>query len=133
MNDMRSALVTAGIDPTAIHSELFGSLPAIQPGVVDAPPKRPHPPSVAGTGPQMTFARSGLTVKWSAHYGSILELAEACDVPARYSCRSGVCHTCETEILAGATTYVQAPLEEPRKGTTLICCAVPQEDLVVDL
>ncbi len=26
---------------------------------------------------------------------SLLELAEACDVPVRWSCRAGVCHNCE--------------------------------------
>ena len=60
--------------------------------------RRPAPP---GAGPPVSFARSGLTVPWATDYASLLELAEACDVPVRWSCRTGVCHTCETGLLSG--------------------------------
>jgi ferredoxin-NADP reductase len=134
MTDMRSALVEVGIDSARIHSELFGALPAINPGVVVAPLKPPHIPMGApGAGPAVTFARSGLTVNWSPQYGSILELAEACDVPTRFSCRSGVCHVCETGVVAGATKYLQPPLDPPTAGSVLICSAAPASDLVLDL
>ena len=135
MSDMREALLAVGLDPAHIHSELFGALPPINPGIVDgAPRKPPHPPTgTPGTGPSITFARSGLTVAWSSGYGSILELAEACDVPTRFSCRSGVCHVCVTGVVAGTTTYVQPPLEPPERGTVLICSAAPDDDVVLDL
>jgi ferredoxin-NADP reductase/MOSC domain-containing protein YiiM len=135
MTDMRDALTALGFDPARIHSELFGALPAINPGVVDTgrhPP--PHqPPGTPGTGPSITFSRSGLTVDWSKDYFSILDLAEACDVPTRFACRSGVCHVCVTGLVAGETTYVQSPLEPPEQGTVLICSAAPTTDLVLDL
>ncbi len=135
MTDMRDALTSVGFDPARIHSELFGTLPAINPGVVDpGRHKPPHPPAgKPGTGPSITFSRSGLTVNWSQDYGSILELAEACDVPTRFACRSGVCHVCVTGVVAGATIYVQSPLEPPEQGTVLICSAAPATDLVLDL
>jgi ferredoxin-NADP reductase/MOSC domain-containing protein YiiM len=135
MTDMRDALTAAGLDRTLIHSELFGALPAINPGIVDGAPRvPPHAPDgPPGTGPSITFARSGLTVNWSPDYGSLLDFAEACDVPTRYSCRSGVCHLCETGVVAGTTRYVQAPLELPGAGTVLICSAAPDSDLVLDL
>lgn len=135
MSDMRDALTAGGLDPERIHSELFGALPPINPGVVDGAPRQPPhlPEGLPGTGPPITFARSGLTVSWSPEYGSILELAEACDVPTRFSCRSGVCHLCVTGVVAGQTTYVQQPLEPPDQGTVLICSAAPETDLVLDL
>ncbi len=135
MIDMRDALTAAGLDPARIHSELFGALPPINPGIVDGGArKRPHPPAgTPGTGPSITFARSGLTVNWSADYGNILDLAEACDVPTRFSCRSGVCHVCETGVVAGTATYLQSPLEKPDDATVLICSAAPETDLVLDL
>ena len=37
----------------------------------------------------VSFARSGIAAHWKATYQNILELAEACDVPVRWSCRSG--------------------------------------------
>ncbi len=117
MADMRSALIAVGFDPESVHSELFGALPAINPGVVGALARPPHPPAgTPGTGPAITFARSGLTVNWSSQYGSILDIAEACDVPTRFSCRSGVCHMCATSVVAGTTTYVQPPLELPSRA-----------------
>lgn len=135
MSDMRDALVAAGLDAGHIHSELFGALPAINPGVVDGGPHTPpHPPAgTPGTGPSITFARSGLTVNWSGGYASILELAEACDVPTRFSCRSGVCHVCVTGVVAGTTAYAQQPLEPPEEGSVLICSAAPDSDVVLDL
>ncbi|OBF69577.1 sulfurase [Mycobacterium sp. 852002-51971_SCH5477799-a] len=135
MADMRDALTGMGFDPARIHSELFGALPAINSGVVDTGERRPpHPPvGPPGTGPAITFTRSGLTVDWSPAYRSILDLAEACDVPTRFSCRSGVCHVCVTGIVAGTTTYVQQPLEPPGDGSVLICSAAPETDVVLDL
>ena len=64
---------------------------------------------------------------------SILELAEACDVPVRWSCRSGVCHTCETGLLDGTVDYAPEPLEAPADGNLLVCCSRPDTDLVIDL
>lgn len=108
---MRATLTGLGFDAAAIHSELFGARPPINPGVVAAAAPPPHQPAgEPGDGPALTFARSGLTVNWSSRYGSILEIAEACDVPTRFSCRSGVCHVCTTSVAAGTPTYSQPPL-----------------------
>lgn len=134
MADMRTALAASGIGEGRIHSELFGALPPINPGIVTTPTTPPHPPAgPAGTGPPVSFSRSGLTVNWSSEYASILELAEACDVPTRFSCRSGVCHTCVTQLIAGTTAYTQPPLEPPPDGSVLICTAEPCDAPVLDL
>nr|WP_062339786.1 MOSC and FAD-binding oxidoreductase domain-containing protein [Herbidospora sakaeratensis] len=134
MGAMTEALTAAGLSPGQVHTELFGTLAAVNPGVVDARHVRPHPPASQGTGPEVTFARSGLTVQWGEEYGSLLELAEACDVPVRWSCRTGVCHTCVTGLLAGGIRYRTEPLEPPAVGDALICCSVPvREDIVLDL
>jgi ferredoxin-NADP reductase/MOSC domain-containing protein YiiM len=134
MTEMRSALAAAGIDAARIHSELFGALPPINPGITPTPHRSPHlPDGPSGTGPPVSFARSGITVNWSQSYDSILELAEACDVPTRFSCRSGVCHICVTPLVDGAITYTPQPLELPADGTVLICSAQPRSGVVLDL
>jgi ferredoxin-NADP reductase/MOSC domain-containing protein YiiM/ferredoxin len=135
MADMTDALVAAGLSPRSIRSESFGALAAINPGVVDQGPRTPphQPPGPPGTGPAITFARSALTAGWSTAYPNILEFAEACDVPTRFACRTGVCPGCETGVVEGGFTYVQAPLEPPGPGTVLICSATPAGDLVLDL
>ena len=134
MDAISAALVSTGIDAGHIHTERFGSPPAINPGVVGADAPRPHqPPRPPGGGPAVTFARTGLTTSWSETYSSILELAEACDVPTQWSCRSGVCHTCATGVLAGAASYSTPPLSPPGAEELLICSARPTADLVIDL
>jgi ferredoxin-NADP reductase/MOSC domain-containing protein YiiM/ferredoxin len=134
MNDLRDALVELGIAPGRLHTELFGALPAINPGISDVRRQAPHqPPGPEGPGPQITFVRSGLTVSWSDRQGSLLDLADACDVPTRYACRTGVCHTCVTPVLSGDVTYAPNPLEMPGRGEALICCARPDSDLLLDL
>jgi len=135
MTDMRQALTEAGIDPAHIRTELFGTLGAINPGLTDHPARAPHPPQgPPGTGPLVTFARSGIAVPFDADDNrSVLELADACDVPTRWSCRTGVCHTCVTPLLSGTITYSPDPLEPPADGEILICCARPGTDLVLDM
>jgi ferredoxin-NADP reductase/MOSC domain-containing protein YiiM len=133
MADMQEALTAAGVGAARIHTEIFGSLPAINPGVV-ARSVPPHLPAGSpGTGPTVGFARSGITVNWSPRYDSLLELAEACDVPTRYSCRSGVCHVCLSQRIAGVIDYSRTPLELPPGDGVLICSAVPGSDLILDL
>jgi ferredoxin len=60
-------------------------------------------------------------------------MAEACDVPTRWSCRTGVCHTCSTPLLSGAVDYSPQPLTEPDLGQVLLRHARPRVDLVLDL
>ncbi len=62
-----------------------------------------------------------------------LELAESCDVPADWSCRTGVCHRCQTALIAGQVTYDPAPVDPLGPGAVLLCCARPDADLVLDL
>jgi ferredoxin-NADP reductase/MOSC domain-containing protein YiiM/ferredoxin len=134
MQDISDALQQLGLAPAQLRTEVFGALPAINPGIVGSRPTQPHPPpGPPGSGPSVTFARSGLTVGWSSDYRSVLELADACDVPTRWSCRTGVCHTCITPILSGDIAYTPAPLELPDPQDVLICCARPETDVVVDL
>jgi ferredoxin len=79
------------------------------------------------------FARSNLAIPWSSDYTSLLELAEACDVPVRWSCRTGVCHNCETTLIAGNVEYSPDPVEPPADGSALVCCSQPRDDVVLDL
>ena len=134
MAEMSAALVDLGVDGSRVHTEIFGAAPAQTPGIASADTRAPHSPSgPSGDGPEVSFARSGLTVRWGAGYDSLLELAEACDVPVRWSCRTGVCHTCETDLMSGTVRYAPDPVDEPAEGSALICCSQPSGDLVLDL
>ena len=134
LQDFRVGLVAWGASAGRVHMEIFGPGEPIAPGVAAAPARAPHQPAgPAGAGPQVSFARSGLAVAWDLRYQSLLELAEACDVPVRWSCRTGVCHTCESGLISGAVSYRPEPLQPPADGNVLICCSQPGEEVVVDL
>jgi len=135
MSDMKEALATLGVTPQRIHIEIFNGSESMTPGVVGVATRSPHlPKDDAKTGPLVTFARSGIAAHWKAStYESILELAEACDVPVRWSCRTGVCHSCESGLVSGAVVYGPEPLDKPADGNLLVCCSQPIGDVVIDL
>lgn len=134
LQDLSAGLAVWGAAGDRVHMEIFGPGKSMTPGVSDAPVRPAHAPAgPAGDGPQVSFARSGLTVRWDEKYQSLLELAEACDVPVRWSCRTGVCHNCESGLVSGAVSYRPDPLDPPATGDLLICCSQPQEDVVIDL
>lgn len=132
LGNMSNGLRNMGVIDEHIHTELFGALEAVTPGMENAP--RPHPPrKQPGSGPTVAFARSGITVSWDRTFKSLLELAEACDVPVRWSCRTGVCHLCMTGLVSGSIHYQPEPLERPGNGNVLICCSQPDANVVLDL
>ena len=135
MAEMKQALAAVGVAPERIHVELFNGSESMTPGVVNATPRAPHlPADDADTGPLVSFARSGIAAHWkSSSYQSLLELAEACDVPVRWSCRTGVCHNCESGLVSGAVVYGPEPLDKPADGNLLVCCSQPIRDVVIDL
>jgi ferredoxin-NADP reductase/MOSC domain-containing protein YiiM/ferredoxin len=134
MDEISASLAALGFDASRIHTEPFGPAAGLTPGIAAAPARAPHPPAgQPGDGPTIAFARSDLTIPWSTDYGTLLELAESCDVPVRWACRTGVCHTCETTLIAGNVDYSPDPVEPPTGGSVFICCAQPRGDIVLDL
>ena len=134
MDDISAGLAALGFDASGIHTEPFGPAASVTPGIAAKPGPAPHPPAgKPGAGPTIAFARSNLTIPWSSDYGTLLELAESCDVPVRWSCRTGVCQTCETTLIAGNVDYSPDPVEPPAAGSLLICCSRPHDDIVLDL
>ena len=135
MAEMKVVLASLGVPPDRMYLELFKGSESMTPGVVSASTRAPHRPSDdADSGPLVSFARSGIAAHWKAlSYQSILELAEVCDVPVRWSCRTGVCHSCESGLVSGAVVYGPEPLDQPADGNLLVCCAQPIRDIVIDL
>jgi ferredoxin-NADP reductase len=134
MSDLTAGLAAWGVAPTRIHTEIFGAAPSLTPGIAASPGRPPHPPAgPAGEGPLVSFVRSGLNVRWGPAFQTLLELSEACDIPVRWSCRTGVCHTCETGLVTGKVSYRPDPIDAPADGNVLICCSQPQGDVAIDL
>jgi ferredoxin-NADP reductase/MOSC domain-containing protein YiiM len=133
MQNMRDGLRNWGVPAENVHTEIFGSLEAITPGMAQLV-HTPHlPQGTPGSGPPVSFARSGITTAWDPKFASLLELAEACDIPVRWSCRIGVCHTCMTGVIDGSIIYNPEPLERPAAGNVLVCCSQPNASVTLDL
>jgi ferredoxin-NADP reductase/MOSC domain-containing protein YiiM len=134
LKDVSSSLAALGVPSERVHEEIFGAADPSTPGIAESSSVRPHPPEgPEGTGPQVSFARSGLNVNWDPKFANLLEFAEACDVPVRWSCRTGVCHMCESGLISGNVAYEPEPLEAPTQGNLLICCSRPKGDVALDL
>lgn len=134
MSDLSAGLASFGVAKDRIRTEIFGTGPLMTPGIAASPRQTPHVPAgPPGSGPMVSFARSGLNVRWGSSFKSLLELAEACDVPVRWSCRTGVCHNCETGLVAGNVSYQPEPIDAAADGNLLICCSRPEGNVVIDL
>jgi ferredoxin len=134
MTAIEEALTARGVAPGDVATETFGAVAVHASGIVSAGARDPHvPDGEAGTGPAVTFVRSALTVPWDDRFPSLLDFAEACDVPVGFGCRTGVCHNCESGLLTGEVDYFIDPLEPPADGRTLMCCTRPGSALTLDL
>jgi ferredoxin-NADP reductase/MOSC domain-containing protein YiiM/ferredoxin len=134
MHAMGAALAAWGITPDRIATEVFGVIAVHRSGIVGAVARAPHvPEGPPGTGPSVTFSRSNLSVSWDDRFPSLLDFAEACDVPVAFGCRNGTCHNCESGLLGGEVTYYIEPLELPPEGRVLVCSTRPASELTLDL
>ena len=134
MADMKAALAAMGVAPEQIHLEIFNGGESMTPGVVGAATRPPIRLRTTPTPGRWCRSRAAASPRTGSHrYQSILEFAEACDVPVRWSCRTGVCHNCESGLVSGTIAYEPQPLDRPADGNLLICCAQPAGDIVVDL
>lgn len=112
VGDLTGQLTAGGA--LRIQSESFGGAPL--------------PPA----GPVVEFSRSGVTATYGAEHASLLEVAEANAVSVASSCRVGACHGCRAGVVAGTVRHEPEPLSPPPAGSALLCCAVPESDVVLD-
>ena len=134
MDDIGAALASRGVAPGRVSTETFGPREAYLPGMLTRTARAPHPPpGPPGAGPLVLFSRSNLAVRWDPAFGTLLDLAEACDIPAGFGCRTGVCHLCQTGLISGEVCHQIEPLEPPPAGQGLLCCSRPRGDVALDL
>jgi ferredoxin-NADP reductase/MOSC domain-containing protein YiiM len=130
MDGVTDALRGCGADTARIHQEAFGPDVTVKTEGSQAP----HPPvGASGKGPKVTFLRSRVSAIFDEHFNSLLELTEACDVPVHWSCRTGVCHNCESGLVGGSVAYAPDPIDPPAPGSVLICCSRPEGEVELDL
>ena len=124
MQALYDGLTGMGVSDAQIHYESFGPATVLK---HDAANQRP---SLIRTGAQepvaVSFAGSNIDLEWSPDKGTLLDLAEAAGLNPEYSCRSGICGTCATQLKCGDVDYIEEPSAPLADGEVLICCSTPK-------
>lgn len=131
MNGLLKSLWEWGVPETRIRFELFGPATLLQEGT--SARRRKKQTTAEEKAYQIEFSASGITAKWDSEYANLLEFAEDQGVFPDFSCRSGICHTCQYKISKGEVDYNFEPLDPPYPGQALLCCARPRSNLVIDV
>lgn len=140
MQAIYDTLTRLGIREERIHYEFFGPATVLKSHrnsstrtssslreLSDLPVEKPS------TSPLVTFARSGVSAPWDDKFSSILEFAEALGLAPDFSCRAGICSSCQCALQSGSVSYTEELLSELEAGTVLICCSKPAGDVVLDI
>jgi uncharacterized protein len=126
MKMVYAELIDLGTDPGRIRYESFGPASILEPSV--------RPENAELNMATVHFARSNRYVEWGPSSGTLLEVAEANGLMPDFSCRVGVCNTCECDILAGSVRYTSKPATDMPKERVLLCIAIPASSKVaIDL
>lgn len=122
MADLRHALTEMGARPDAIRTEGFG---ADRGARSEAWRLRPAA--------QVTFAKTGQTATWTPEDGTLLDLALSLGIDVPHSCRMGDCQSCLTKLRDGTGDHPGLDFPAPAPGRLLLCCAVPDGDIVLEI
>ncbi|MEE9293206.1 MAG: 2Fe-2S iron-sulfur cluster-binding protein, partial [Acidobacteriota bacterium] len=126
MDSVIGGLGEWGVPKGRVHFEKFGPGP---------PKKKPLRPAAAVGGPgiEVVFMRSGVKAAWAPATGTLLDLARAQGIAIESGCERGDCGTCQTAIRKGRVKYEENPAFDCEPGTCLVCCAVPEGPLELDI
>ncbi|MGO3741682.1 PDR/VanB family oxidoreductase [Kerstersia sp.] len=105
-----------------VHFEWFAA-PVSAPGA-DAGPAAATAAG-SGGGFEVILRQSGQTL-WVSEEQSILEAMEEAGLSPAFSCRAGICRSCETRVHAGTPDHRDLVLSDEEKqanDTMLICCS----------
>jgi ferredoxin-NADP reductase len=127
MKSITDGLEAWGVPESAVHFEAFG--PATVKKKV-APPTASETVHLAKL--EVTFSRSGKTVRWEPAAGNLLEFARSQNVKIDSGCCAGSCGSCVVAIKAGEVDYLTKPSTEPEAGACLACVCRPKSNLVLD-
>lgn len=129
MESLITGLKEWGVPKETIHMEAFG------PASVKIRSKTKGDSASEGQQAEeynITFSRTGKSLKWHPDSGTLLEFAEANDIVIDSGCRAGNCGTCVTAIQSGELDYLEDSGTAIESGCCLACIAVPKTDIVVE-
>ncbi|PIW30081.1 MAG: hypothetical protein COW30_03200 [Rhodospirillales bacterium CG15_BIG_FIL_POST_REV_8_21_14_020_66_15] len=126
MKAMDLALASLGVPDERIRFEAFG------PATIERGNSRARD-GAAALGPMVSFNRSNVAAPFDPRALNLLEFAEDLGLNPSFNCRSGSCGACATRKLSGATRYVGTPTAVVADDEILLCCALPDEPVSLEL
>lgn len=127
MKSLTDGLEVWGVPDKDVHFEAFGPATVKKKTAAPTVEETTHLAKI-----NVTFGRSGKTVRWEPASQNILEFAQAQGVKIDSGCCAGSCGSCVVAIKSGAVDYLKKPDAEPEAGTCLTCICRPKNDLILD-
>ena len=117
----RSAHAALGRANDRLHFELFTAAPSTA------------EQAEAANEAEIRIASRNFRGTWKRSDGSLLSwLEENTGSRPPAACRSGICRTCRAPLLSGRVVY-PASVAPPGPAEVLLCCAMPQTDIEIEL
>jgi ferredoxin-NADP reductase len=127
MKSLTDGLEAWGVPDKDVYFEAFGPASVKKKAAAPTAAETSHLAKI-----NVTFARSGNTVRWEPAAENILEFARAQGVKIDSGCCAGSCGSCAVAIKSGEVDYLKKPDATPEAGTCLTCVCRPKNDLVLD-
>jgi ferredoxin len=128
MQNLVPALRDWGVQEADIHYEAFGPA-TVRPAV----PTTNEPLSGTAVSWDIRLSRSGRTLVWDGQDDNLLDFVERQGVAVDSGCRSGSCGTCEAKLVSGTVRYADQPDYDISPGHCLLCVAMPESALVLEV
>lgn len=138
MNSMKEGLIQAGVSPSHIFDEGFGSPTPMTPDQSS----NSHQPVLNipnNLAPQTNFqvnfeySNASSSTKELGPEATILDLAEKLGVNIPSGCRSGDCGTCVVKQISGKVRYKTKPSCTIQSDEVIACVAIPDSDISLDI
>jgi ferredoxin-NADP reductase len=127
MKSITDGLEAWGVPEKDVYFEAFG------PATVKKKTAQPSPTETVHLAKlNVTFSRSGKTMRWEPSAGNLLDFARTQGVRIESGCCAGGCGSCLVAIKSGEVAYLKPPDAEPEAGACLTCICRPKGDLVLD-
>ena len=127
MKSITDGLEVWGVPDKDVYFEAFGPATVKKKTAAPTPEETTHLAKI-----NVTFGRSGKTIRWEPATENLLEFARAQGVKIDSGCCAGSCGSCVVAIKSGEVDYLKKPDASPEAGTCLTCVCRPKNDLVLD-
>jgi hypothetical protein len=127
MKSLTDGLEAWGVPDKDVFFEAFGPATVKKKAAAPTAEETAHLAKI-----NVTFSRSGKTVRWEPSAGNLLDFAHSHGVKIDSGCCAGGCGSCVVAIKSGSVDYLKKPDAEPEAGSCLTCVCRPKSELVLD-